>query len=155
MKIYLTGALFNTAERNFNRQLTKLLRDKGHKVWQQRTVTPKQILRDVKARCSRQNPAWLPYSNSDSMFMSCMPRTGWAPIQSDKKSLRSRVAVEDCVLAAFLVINHELQRDAGIARPARLSWCSAVADHVARIGYRHRTASVTAIVNNLDAKYGQ
>jgi hypothetical protein len=35
-------------------------------------------LLDVKARCSRQNPARLPYSNSDSMFMLRMPRTGCA-----------------------------------------------------------------------------
>jgi nucleoside 2-deoxyribosyltransferase len=33
MKIYLAGPLFNTAERHFNSELTKLLREKGHEVW--------------------------------------------------------------------------------------------------------------------------
>jgi len=54
MKIYLAGPLFNTAERNFNSELTKLLREKGHEVWlpqefEQRTMTPKQIFtKDVE-----------------------------------------------------------------------------------------------------------
>jgi nucleoside 2-deoxyribosyltransferase len=54
MKIYLAGPLFSTAERNFNKELTKLLRDKGHEVWlpqefEQMTMTPKQIfLKDVE-----------------------------------------------------------------------------------------------------------
>ena len=44
MKIYLAGPLFNTAERNFNSELTKLLREKGHEVWlpqefEQRTMS--------------------------------------------------------------------------------------------------------------------
>ena len=33
MKIYLAGPLFSTAERNFNNDLTSMLRDKGYKVW--------------------------------------------------------------------------------------------------------------------------
>ena len=54
MKIYLAGPLFSTAERNFNKQLTRLLRDKGYEVWlpqefEQMTMTPKQIfLKDVE-----------------------------------------------------------------------------------------------------------
>jgi nucleoside 2-deoxyribosyltransferase len=54
MKIYLAGPLFNTAERNFNSELTKLLREKGHEVWlpqefEQMTMTPKQIFaKDVE-----------------------------------------------------------------------------------------------------------
>jgi nucleoside 2-deoxyribosyltransferase len=54
MKIYLAGPLFNAAERNFNNELTRLLRDKGHEVWlpqefEQRTMTAKQIFaRDVE-----------------------------------------------------------------------------------------------------------
>jgi Nucleoside 2-deoxyribosyltransferase len=37
------GCAIYTVEPNFNRQSTKLLRDKGQQVWQQRTMTPKQI----------------------------------------------------------------------------------------------------------------
>jgi nucleoside 2-deoxyribosyltransferase len=54
MKIYLAGPLFSTAERNFNSELTKLLRDRGHEVWlpqefEQRTMTSKQIFaKDVE-----------------------------------------------------------------------------------------------------------
>ena len=54
MKIYLAGPLFSTAERNLNRELTKLLRDKGHEVWlpqefEQQTMTSKQIFaKDVE-----------------------------------------------------------------------------------------------------------
>jgi nucleoside 2-deoxyribosyltransferase len=54
MKIYLAGPLFSTAERNFNSELAKLLRVKGHQVWlpqevEQRTMTPKQIFaKDVE-----------------------------------------------------------------------------------------------------------
>jgi nucleoside 2-deoxyribosyltransferase len=54
MKIYLAGPLFNTAERHFNSELTKLLREKGHEVWlpqefEQRTMTAKQIFaKDVE-----------------------------------------------------------------------------------------------------------
>src|SRR6202007_609915 len=54
MKIYLAGPLFSTAERNFNKELTRLLRDKGYEVWlpqefEQMTMTPKQIfLKDVE-----------------------------------------------------------------------------------------------------------
>jgi nucleoside 2-deoxyribosyltransferase len=54
MKIYLAGPLFSTAERNFNEELTRLLRDKGYEVWlpqefEQMTMTPKQIfLKDVE-----------------------------------------------------------------------------------------------------------
>jgi nucleoside 2-deoxyribosyltransferase len=48
MKIYLAGPLFSAAERNFNHELTRLLRNNGHEVWlpqefEQRTMTAKQI----------------------------------------------------------------------------------------------------------------
>jgi nucleoside 2-deoxyribosyltransferase len=48
MKIYLAGPLFSAAERNFNNELTRLLRNKGHEVWlpqefEQRTMTAKEI----------------------------------------------------------------------------------------------------------------
>ena len=54
MKIYLAGPLFSTAERGFNDELTRLLRNKGHEVWlpqefEQRTMTAKQIFaKDVE-----------------------------------------------------------------------------------------------------------
>lgn len=48
MKIYLAGPLFSAAERRFNHELTRLLRNKGHEVWlpqefEQRTMTAKRI----------------------------------------------------------------------------------------------------------------
>ena len=54
MKIYLAGPLFSAAERNFNNELTRLLRNKGHEVWlpqefEQRTMTANQIFaKDVE-----------------------------------------------------------------------------------------------------------
>jgi nucleoside 2-deoxyribosyltransferase len=54
MKIYLAGPLFSAAERYFNHELTRLLRNKGHEVWlpqefEQRTMTAKQIFaKDVE-----------------------------------------------------------------------------------------------------------
>jgi len=54
MKIYLAGPLFSAAERTFNNELTRLLRNKGHEVWlpqefEQRTMTAKQIFnKDVE-----------------------------------------------------------------------------------------------------------
>ena len=55
-----------------------------------------------------------------------------------QERLRGRVAVEDAVLAALLVVQHELHRDPGLARPARVGRGAAVAEHVARIGLAHR-----------------
>jgi hypothetical protein len=51
-----------------------------------------------------------------------------------QEGFRGRVAVQDIVLAAFLVVHHDLDRDAGAARPARVRRRSAIADHVARVG---------------------
>ena len=54
MKIYLAGPLLSAAERNFNNELTRLLRNKGHEVWlpqefEQRTMTANQIfVQDVE-----------------------------------------------------------------------------------------------------------
>jgi nucleoside 2-deoxyribosyltransferase len=54
MKIYLAGPLFSTAERNFNSELARLLRDKGHEVclpqeFEQRAMTARQIfVKDVE-----------------------------------------------------------------------------------------------------------
>jgi nucleoside 2-deoxyribosyltransferase len=54
MKIYLAGPLFSVAERNFNNELARLLRTKGHEVWlpqefEQRSMTASQIFsKDVE-----------------------------------------------------------------------------------------------------------
>ena len=54
MKIYLAGPLFSAAERNFNDELARLLRNKGHDVWlpqefEQLTMTSKQVFaKDVE-----------------------------------------------------------------------------------------------------------
>ena len=54
MKIYLAGPLFSAAERNFNSELTRLLRASGHEVWlpqefEQPTMTSKEIFaKDVQ-----------------------------------------------------------------------------------------------------------
>ena len=53
-----------------------------------------------------------------------------------EERLRGRVAVEDVVLAALLVVDDELDRDARAARPVRVGRVAAVADHVARIDHR-------------------
>jgi hypothetical protein len=57
-----------------------------------------------------------------------------APTISDRKASRGGVAMEDVVLAAFLVVDDELQRDARAAGPARLRRVGAIADHVAGVG---------------------
>ena len=51
MKIYLAGPLFSTAERDFNAQLAKRLREKGHEVWlpqesEQLSMTPREIFEE-------------------------------------------------------------------------------------------------------------
>jgi nucleoside 2-deoxyribosyltransferase len=54
MKIYLAGPLFSAAERRFNSELTRLLRDNGHEVWlpqefEQLMMTSRQIFaKDVE-----------------------------------------------------------------------------------------------------------
>src|SRR3712207_8646509 len=45
--------------------------------------------------------------------------------------------MKDRVLAALLVIEHELYGDAGAARPIGIGRVPAIADHVARISVRH------------------
>ena len=51
-----------------------------------------------------------------------------------QEGLRGGVAVQDVVLAAFLVVDDELHRDARAARPIGGRRVAAIADHVARIG---------------------
>src|SRR4029078_4893567 len=50
-----------------------------------------------------------------------------------QKRLRGGVPMEDVVLAAFLVVDDELHREACTTWPARVGWNAAVADHVARV----------------------
>jgi nucleoside 2-deoxyribosyltransferase len=50
VKIYLAGPLFSTAERSFNSELARRLRDSGHEVWlpqdfEQMTMTSWQIFK--------------------------------------------------------------------------------------------------------------
>ena len=57
-----------------------------------------------------------------------------------EKSLGGVVAVQDAVLAALLEIDHELQRHASAARPARIGRIAAVTGEIARvIGWGRRT----------------
>src|SRR5271163_857529 len=51
-----------------------------------------------------------------------------------KERLGHRVAVQYAALSAFLVIEHDLQRDSGAVRPARMRRLTAVAAQVARVG---------------------
>jgi hypothetical protein len=51
-----------------------------------------------------------------------------------KKGLRRGVAMQDIVLAAFLVIDDELQSDARAIWPIGVRRRAAIADHVAWIG---------------------
>src|SRR3546814_4209796 len=57
-----------------------------------------------------------------------------------KVGLRGGVAVQDVVLAALLVVDDELDGDAGAARPLRIGRRLAVADEIARIISGHRWA---------------
>ena len=45
-----------------------------------------------------------------------------------QECLRGRIAVQDAVLAALLVVDHELHGDARLPRPARIGWGPAVTD---------------------------
>ena len=75
------------------------------------------------------------------MFMLRRPRVGWAPDPFRQEGFRRRIAVEDRVLGALLVIDHELQREPRLARPSRMRRLGAIADHVARIRFGHRSLS--------------
>ena len=54
------------------------------------------VPRLVNSRCSRQNPARLPYSYMDSMFRLRTPSKGCAPTLSDRKVSEAGIAVEGC-----------------------------------------------------------
>ena len=50
-----------------------------------------------------------------------------------EKGFGGFVPVEDAVLAAFLVIDHELHCDPGVSGPLRVWGLSAITDHVAGV----------------------
>ncbi len=53
-----------------------------------------------------------------------------------QEGLRGLVAVEDAVLAAFLVVDHELHGHMGATGPGRIGWIGSVTTHVAHITHR-------------------
>ena len=71
-----------------------------------------------------------------------------------QEGFRGGVAVQDVVLAAFLVIDDELHRHARPARPVGERRRPSVADHVARIVFvdRHPLASLFARSSRLPAR---
>jgi hypothetical protein len=62
-------------------------------------------------------------------------RVGHGADDLGKEGLGGRIAMQHRALRAFLVVEDELQRDAGSARPVGVGRPSAVADEVARIGW--------------------
>ena len=58
-----------------------------------------------------------------------------------EKGLGLAVTVKDRALAAFLVVHHDLERQAGPVRPLRIRGSRSVADQISRVG--HRCASST------------
>ena len=68
------------------------------------------------------------------MFMWRLPGHGCAPTISDRNASDAGIAVQDVVLAALLVVEHELHGDPRAARPFRVGRIAAVADEVAGIG---------------------
>ena len=58
-----------------------------------------------------------------------------APMISDRKVSERGIAVEYAILGAFLVIQHELQRDPSAVRPARMRRLRAIAAEVTGIGH--------------------
>src|SRR5690606_6372603 len=63
----------------------------------------------------------------------------------DEEGLRGRVAVQDIVLATFLIVEDELHRHIGAARPLRMRRVGAVALHVAGITH----ASTSSLIPDL------
>ena len=54
-----------------------------------------------------------------------------------QQRLRAGIAVQDVVLAALFVIDHELDRDARAVRPFGTRWIAPISHHVARINIAH------------------
>ena len=106
--------------------------------------TPNTVSGSWRSRNSRRirhTPAREPYSYSDSIDM-CRAGNGCAADDLGQEGLGRRVAVQHAVLAAFLVVQHELDGDARAAGPVRMRRRRAVAREVARIaGLERRAAS--------------
>lgn len=51
-----------------------------------------------------------------------------------EKSLGAWIAVEHAVFAAFLIVEDELDGDAGLTRPRGVHRLASIANHVARVG---------------------
>jgi len=89
-----------------------------------------------KARNTRHKPA------RDAIFeqrfhAQVAHREGLGADDLGEEDLRLRITVEHAALRAFLVVEHELQGDARLLRPARMRRSAAIADQVARIISRH------------------
>src|SRR5258708_1812230 len=69
-----------------------------------------------------------------------------------QECLRGRVAVQHAVLRALLIIEHELQRYAGPARPARMRRIAPVSDQIARIAGIERVGPNHAVTPRTRAK---
>src|SRR5690606_24795249 len=99
-----------------------------------KTVTGRP--RSVNRRWSRRKPARRPSSSTDRTFQGRgLARPGRCADHIGEEGLRSGVAMEDAVLAAFLVVEHELDGDTGAAGPVRTRGIGAVADHVPGIAH--------------------
>jgi hypothetical protein len=71
------------------------------------------------------------------MLMLRAPCSGWAADHFGEEGFGFFVAVQDVALAAFFVIEHEGQGDAGIARPVWMRRVTAVTDQVAWVVSAH------------------
>src|SRR5215212_3203674 len=71
------------------------------------------------------------------MFMCRMPGHGCAPIISERKASRGRIAVQDAAFPTLLVIDDELHRDARTPRPMGIGRRAAVADEIAGVELCH------------------
>ena len=100
---------------------------------------------DGDGNCARrEQPVQPPKTGARAIFVDrlhvhvALPRPRLRADDLREEGFRRRVAMQDVVLAAFLVIDDELQRDARPARPIGVRRMGAVADHVARIALAHR-----------------
>jgi hypothetical protein len=66
---------------------------------------------------------------------------GYGADDVGQERFRSGIAVDDGIFAALLVVEDDLDRDAGAARPLRVRRRAAIADEVAGIGFAHEDRS--------------
>ena len=81
-----------------------------------------------------------PYAAPASVLEGRLGQHGAAPgnrceTEVGQQRLRGRIAVKHVELAAGLVIERDLQRQAGAARPHRIDRAGAVSDHVSGVGF--------------------